>query len=54
MNNPDKTYAIEFWNGGKLVQRWGGYQTTAAAQSAINDADLIVPFTWRAEIVADT
>ena len=47
------TYDIKFTKDGETMALWAGYPTAADARSAIADADLVIPFTWDAEIVAD-
>lgn len=41
---------IDFFEKGEKVLGWSGYQSQAAAQAAIRDADLIIPFNWTYEI----
>ena len=45
------TYTINFTQGGNIVQQWKGYATRSEARAAIQDAYLIIPFTWSADIV---
>ena len=51
-NTTPQTYAIQFSEGGKVVQQWQGYLTKAEARAAIRDADRIIPMSWAADIVA--
>ena len=45
------TYTIQFTDGDKVVQQWPGYLTIREADSAIRDADLLIPFAWDVAIV---
>ena len=45
-------YTINFTQSGNIVQQWTGYATLSDARAAIRDADLIIPMSWQADIVA--